>query len=846
MIIYIIDDNETNLDLFETVVRKTDGTLEPVCFTNPVEALLACEQRMPDAVLVDYMMPGLNGHEFVSRFRALPGAETIPVVMITAEIERQVRRTALDLGVSDFLTKPIDPYETRARLRTIVALRRSYLALQDRGRWLAEEVSKATQTILERERGLKLGWVIADAANQAGSVSDIFHFALAEISCFAGWEAGTVFFVDGGSFRPGPMWHGMPENAAEALRRVSEIVPTTDSLAGQVVAGRAARWADSLTSASPCPQQAAAAECGLKASCAFPVLLGTEVVAVLQFFTKGTLELDESRLGLLAQLGMQLGRVIERARAEQLLVHNASHDSLTSLPNRLNFTERLEQAIAAYKRDPSMSFAVLFIDLDRFKIVNDSLGHLAGDDLLVQVAARMRLCMRKSDALVHTEAEQLGESGLLARLGGDEFTVLLEQIEDPSDALRVANRLQDELQRPFSVAGQEVYTGGSIGITLSSTSYDTSAAVLRDADLAMYRAKALGKGRSEIFDQAMHAAAMARLTLEADLRRALRNREFVLYYQPIVDLATRNVVGFEALVRWQVPGGEMVPPAGFIQIAEETGLIVFLGEWVLREACRQLRAWDAEFASQKPLSMSVNVSPREFNEQGFVDQVARVLQETGVDPTRVRLEITENATMGDADQAIEVLSRLRALGVQLSVDDFGIGYSSLSYLHRFPLNVLKVDRSFVIDILDRPESRDVISSIVGLARSMGLAVVAEGAEHEGQIEVLKGLGCDFGQGFVFDRPLDAAAAITLLRTRGETELLDCSRDLLDVSDGSRRDGLSSAVPVALGEARTPVRGQGPECVHEYPRSGLQQQVRTPLGPLPLQKLGVILAGDGVS
>ncbi len=290
----------------------------------------------------------------------------------------------------------------------------------------------------------------------------------------------------------------------------------------------------------------------------------------------------------------------------------------------------------------------------------------------------------------------------------------------------------------------------------------------------------------------------------------------------------------------------MVQPAGFIQIAEETGLIVFLGAWVLREACRQLREWDAEFASQKPLTMSVNVSPREFNEQGFVDQVARILQETGVDPTRVRLEITENATMGDAEHAVEVLSRLRALGVQLSVDDFGIGYSSLSYLHRFPLNVLKVDRSFVIDILDRPESRDVISSIVGLARSMGLAVVAEGAEHEGQIEVLKGLGCDFGQGFVFDRPLDAAATITLLRTRGETEPLDCPWDPQDVWDGSPCDGLSSAVPIVVGEARIPALEQGPECTSEHPRSGLQQQMRTPLGPLPLRKLGATLAGDGIS
>jgi diguanylate cyclase (GGDEF)-like protein len=741
MIIYIIDDNETNLDLFETIVRKVDGALEPVCFTDPLEALQVCERRMPDAVAVDYIMPGLDGHEFVRRFRVLPGAEAIPIIMITAATERQVRRTALDLGVSDFLTKPLDPFEARARLKTIVALR-------------------------ERERSLQLGLVIANAANHAGSVTDIFNLALAEICGFTGWEAGAAFSVDDGSLRPISAWHGAPVDAAEVLRRVAELIPPPASPAGRVVATGEAQWTDDLTGTSFCPQQVAAT-CGFRASCAFPVLVGAEVAAVLQFFTAADPKLDESRLGLLAQVGMQLGRAIERARAKQLLEFNASHDPLTQLPNRMFFTERLQQAVTAYRRDSSASFAVLFIDLDRFKIINDSLGHLAGDDLLVQVATRMKACVRRSDTLVYGEAADLGESRVLARLGGDEFTILLDRIEEPSDVLRVANRIQEALQRPFSIAGQEVYMGASIGITLGSIGYESGAAVLRDADLAMYRAKSLGKGRTEIFDQTMHDAAMARLTLEADLRRGLRNQEFVLHYQPIVDLATRQVAGFEALVRWQVPDGQVIPPASFIQVAEETGLIVFLGAWVLREACRQLHAWNAEFPDRKPLTISVNVSPREFIEKDFVDQVERILLETGVDAKHVCIEITESATMGDPECAVQILSRLRALGMQLSVDDFGTGYSSLSYLHRFPLDVLKIDKSFVTNIVHESESRDVINSIVTLARSMGLAVVAEGAEHEGQIEVLKMLGCDLGQGFVFHRPLDAPAAMALLRTRGQ-------------------------------------------------------------------------------
>ena len=755
MNIYIIDDNETNLDLFKTVARKADPGVDLHCYSDPLIALQACAERLPDAVVVDYMMPELDGHEFIRRFRTYPGAADVPVIMITAETERHVRRTALDLGVSDFLTKPIDPYEMRARLRTVISLRRSYLELQDRGRWLGEEVERATQTILERERGVKLGLMIADAANHTGSVSDIFHLALAEIAKFAGWAAGTASFIDGDALGAGPIWHAGHEAQADTFRQMIDDASVPNSLVRQAIATGRPCWVE----------DAAVDACGFNARCVIPVVVADQTTALLQFFTNGGLHIDDSRLALLMGVSSQLSRVVERARAEQQLIYNASHDPLTHLPNRMSFTERLDQAIAARKRDPEAGFAVLFIDLDRFKIVNDSLGHLVGDDLLIQVAARMRACLRASDTLSHVDVPEPGERHILARLGGDEFIVLLDRIEQPSDALRVGNRIQDELRQPFQVAGTLIHIGASIGITLSAIAYDNSAAVLRDADLAMYRAKSLGKSRCEMFDPIMHEAAMVRLTLEADLRRALRNDEFVLQYQPIVDLATRQVAGFEALVRWQRPDGQVIRPDEFIHVAEETGLIVFLGAWVLRESCRQLSAWDAGFPGCKPLTMSVNASPREFKEPGFVDQVKRILRETGADPGRIRLEITEKATMGDAERAVAVLSQLRALGVQLSVDDFGIGYSNLSYLHRFPLNVLKIDRSFVVDLIRKPESREVINSIVGLARSMGLSVVAEGAEQADQIEMLTLLGCDFVQGFAFHRPLDPGAVWDLLRSR---------------------------------------------------------------------------------
>jgi diguanylate cyclase (GGDEF)-like protein len=747
MIMYLIDDNPVNLDLIESVVRKVGAQVEPVCFNDAAVALRACAQRMPDAVAVDYMMPNMDGHEFVRRFRTMPEAEAVPIMMITAAVERQVRRAALDLGVSDFLTKPIDPYELRARLKSMMALRQSYLEQRSRGQWLAAEVRKATEIVLERERALRLGLLVADAANRMSSAAEVFSLALREICGFTGWQHAWAAFVEGGVLQSASVQYTADDAPAGVAWVDAAVVHGQDSLAADAVATGQPRWCDAPF-----------------ACCAFPVLVGPQVTAVLLFSTSAALGLDEARRGVIAQVAMQLGRVMERERAKARLVFNASHDPLTHLPNRVLFTDRLQHAIAAARRDPAAGFAVLFIDLDRFKIINDSLGHLAGDGLLIKVAARLQASLRETDSIGVPVVRADPYAGLLARMGGDEFTVLLHRVTAGADALRVADRIHAALQFPFALAGQQVFTAASIGIALSSTGYDSSDAVVRDADLAMYRAKSLGRGRTEVFDRAMHEAAMARLRLEADLRRGLQEQEFVLHYQPIVSLVSGEIAGVEALVRWRTPDGALIQPSQFLQVAEETGLIIFLGEWILQEACRALHKWDCEFPGHAVLTMSVNVSARQFHERGFVGQVTRILKESGVDATRVRLEITESAAMGDADKAAQLLTDLRALGVQLSVDDFGTGYSSLSYLHRFPLNVLKIDRSFVVNVVESSESQDVINSIVSLARSMGLEVIAEGAERLDQVEELRRLGCHFVQGFIFHHPAAAVDIAGLLRT----------------------------------------------------------------------------------
>jgi predicted signal transduction protein with EAL and GGDEF domain len=461
--------------------------------------------------------------------------------------------------------------------------------------------------------------------------------------------------------------------------------------------------------------------------------------------------------------------VTELKQAQEKLVHDAFHDSLTTLPNRALFLDRLERTVARAKRHENYKFAVLFIDIDRFKVVNDSLGHHAGDELIIQFSQRILHSLRLEDVIsrpapAHTLVnEWTTKDDTLARLGGDEFTVLLDDLHSPTDSIRVASRIQESLAEPFIIAGQEIFTTASIGIAASSQAYASAADVLRDADIAMYRAKAQGKARCEVFDQATHDQAVGRLKLETDLRRALEREEFRVYYQPIVSLTSGKIAGFEALVRWDRPGVGIVAPGEFIAAAEEMGLIVFIGNWVLRKACEQARRWHLASPGESLLTMSVNVSARQFKQPDIVEQVEKIVRETQVDPSAIKLEVTETVTMDNAERTIRIVKGLKNLGVRLSIDDFGTGYSSLSYLRRFPMDTLKIDRSFIQNLPGNPENLEIVRTILSLARNLGMDVVAEGAETPEEIAQLKALDCDFGQGYFFSRPVDSEGADDLLR-----------------------------------------------------------------------------------
>lgn len=438
--------------------------------------------------------------------------------------------------------------------------------------------------------------------------------------------------------------------------------------------------------------------------------------------------------------------ITERKALEEQLQHQAFHDPLTDLPNRALFMDRLGHALTRADRLET-KVAVLFTDLDNFKVVNDSLGHKAGDQLLVAVADRLKTCLRPEDTV--------------ARLGGDEFTILLEGVASVGNAAEVAERIAEELQPPFVLDGQEVFATTSTGIAVSSAAQGQPTDLLRHADLAMYRAKSNGKACYKVFEPSMSIDALERLELETELRRALGREEFRVYYQPEILLESGEIVGMEALVRWQHPKRGLLLPQEFLSIAEESNLILPIGQWVLREACHQFRTWQEQDPSTAPLVIGVNLSTREFFQPSLI---ADILRETGVDPQTLQLEITEGAiAYNHAQNANNMLRNLKALGVQLAIDDFGMGYSSLSYLKRFPVNVLKIDRSFVRELGKDLKDTKIVAAIIHLARALDLKVIAEGVETAEQVEQLRTMGCDVAQGYYFSEPLPSEAVWALLQ-----------------------------------------------------------------------------------
>jgi diguanylate cyclase (GGDEF)-like protein/PAS domain S-box-containing protein len=439
--------------------------------------------------------------------------------------------------------------------------------------------------------------------------------------------------------------------------------------------------------------------------------------------------------------------ITEQKEAEEQLLHNAFHDSLTGLPNRTLFMNKLKRALARINQGDEYLFAILFLDLDRFKVINDSLGHHVGDQLLIALSQRLEAAIRPGD--------------MVARLGGDEFAIILDRIKSVTDATQAAARIQHDLLAPFKLSGHEVVVSASIGISHSLVPYSSPDEFIRNADIAMYRAKEHGRGSFELFDMGMQERVSERLQLEVDLRRALSRQEFQVHFQPIISLDDWRITGFEALARWNHPEKGYITPLKFIPIAEETGQIIEIGLWVLNESCKQIRKWQEVYPANPPLTISVNLSGVQFCDPNLIDNIKRILSEAGLDASSLKIEITESAIIENIDAATDILNRLKELGIRILLDDFGTGYSSLSYLHRFPIDTLKIDRSFVT-AMNMEKNAEIVSTILTLAQNLGMDVIAEGVETREQIMKLSDMKCDYVQGFMLSKPLDGPAMSQLI------------------------------------------------------------------------------------
>jgi len=668
-----------------------------------------------------------------------------------------------DTGTASEADPAAEIARLQRRLRREVAARQEAEAIAERG----------LRDLFQRQQEIALLESIAAASNEAASVEDAMRHALEAVCRYTGWPLGHLLLVpaQGDALESTTVWHDGGGGRFDRLRAQTEASVFTHGvgLPGKVLATAAPAWinVDEATIAD-LPRLPVLKEVGMASLFAFPVVIGNEVVAVLEFFGLERQAPAEGMLRLMVQVGTQLGRVIERRRAQERLLHDALHDPLTELGNRKLFLDRLEHFLMRSKRIPGYQFAVLFVDLDRFKAINDGLGHNAGDQVIVATARRLTACLRETDMvtrdMVAHAAASRGAGGdhshVVSRLGGDEFTILIDSVSDAATPIRVAERLLKALAAPLQIGQQQVYVTASIGIAMSSSGYSDVQVMLRDADIAMYHAKQNGRARWMMFDQTMQEGALRRLTLEAELRLALPGKQFYLQYQPIVSPQDGMIRGFEALLRWRHPVLGMISPVEFIPVAEEVGLIGQIGGWVLDEACRQLRAW--QDAGSPSLSMSVNVSAIQLADGELVDLVTRVLADSGIAHGSLKLELTESAVMADPEHALAIFQQLKALGVRLSLDDFGTGYSSLSHLRRLPIDTLKIDRSFVSAMDSHADKREIAGVVVMLARALGLDVVAEGVETNAEVDILRDMGSDFVQGYYFFRPLDHEAATRAL------------------------------------------------------------------------------------
>lgn len=683
-VILVVDDSKYMRRMMREFLER-DG-YEVVEAENGKDALFYYQCMKPDIVLMDYVMPEMDGVTACLQLKKLPEGNRIPIVMITSLGDEKSVDLAFEAGATDYISKPINWAVLRQRVRRLLRARYTEISLNQSEAFARSVINNALDGIITVDmKGIIMSF--------NPSAERIFGYYALEaigkeinvlIPKFYCGETDDYFAIDqyvDNSQEMGINWEIVG-------RRKSGVTISLELTVSDFYIGRE------------------------------------------KFFT------------------IVLRDITERQKYEEKIRHQAFHDTLTDLPNRLLLKERLNLEIAHAKNNNRM-LAVMYLDLDRFKLINDTLGHDKGDLLLKNVAKRLTNCLHKDDTV--------------ARMGGDEFTLLLPGLEKEEDAVKVAGKILESIRKPFEIDEHELYISGSIGISFCPNDGEFSEDLLKNADVAMYRAKEKGKNNFQLYTLTMNIKARERLEMENNLRKALENKEFIVYYQPKIDTITKKIIGFEALVRWQHPEWGLVSPSKFIPLAEDTGLIVPIGEYVLRTACIQAKKWqDQGFAG---LHVAVNLSSRQFQLQNLIKEISEVLKVTKLNPELLELEITETVAMQDVEYTLEIMSKLKGMGIKFAIDDFGTGYSSLSYLKKFSLNKLKIDKSFVQEIDSKTGDKAIASTIIALGKSLNLDVVAEGVENEGQYDFLKKSECDEMQGFLFGKPMPASEFTSLLMSR---------------------------------------------------------------------------------
>jgi diguanylate cyclase (GGDEF)-like protein/PAS domain S-box-containing protein len=682
--ILVVDDEELNRDMLSRRLQVEGYTC--VLAANGQQALEQVALQEFDAVLLDVMMPGMNGYQCLAQIRQTQSAIELPVLMVTAKSQNDDVVNAFTEGANDYITKPINFPVALARLKCHVGSRRMSAQLR------ASE--------------------LRFSLSAQGSNDGLWDWDL---------QTDRIYYSERWKEILGYQGEDLADSPQEWFSRIHpEDRPHVERALAEHQAGKAPQFESE-----------------------YRMLHRDQNYRWV--LVRGVAVRDTTGVG------------IRMAGSQTDITRGKAADSLTGLPNRVMLLEHLNTALNTARRTPGSHYALLFLDLDRFKIVNDSLGHQMGDQLLVSVAKRLEACMRNSDVILRTQ-----ERCTVSRFGGDEFVILCPGLAGANDASAIAERILLTLSEPLQLDGHQVIVSASIGIVVGHSGSDSAANLLQDADTAMYAAKAQGKARWCLYDQSLRDQARDRLALESELLQGIVQNQFHVHYQPIVDLKTQSVGGFEALLRWKHPTRGMISPQVFIPIAEETGFIVELGQWVLEQACRQCRAWQLEYPNHDRLFISVNVSPLQFANPKLIEQVQDCLERTGLPGECLKLEITESALMDDTTTAASRVLALRALGLSISLDDFGTGYSSLSYLQNFHIDTLKIDRSFINRLGNTAESKQIVKTIINLAHNLGMNVTAEGIEDDQQHYHLQEMRCENGQGYHYSKPLSMLDAQALL------------------------------------------------------------------------------------